>query len=403
LEQYLGRKLNLFLAIGANHAHQALREDAVQGRNEVIRLDPHVDETANHVGDVVGVDSCEYQVARERRLNGDLRRLLIANFADHDFVRVVTQNRPQAASKRQSLLFVHRNLGDAADLIFDGIFDGDNLVFVGLDFIDCGVQRGRLARARGARDQDHSVRLANVAPEFAHIMFGEAHYVEVQSPKFLTQRFFIQHAQHSVFAVYRRHDRNTEVDEPAFITHAETAILRNAPLGDIEFAHDFDARENRGMPFLRQRLHGVLQHAVNAVFHRDFGVARFNMDVTGAPLERRKNDSVNQADDGAHTGVAGELVHRNVFVALFVADNLERESFCRLIENALGLLRAFQQVADLRGGGNADDQLLAQQQRQFVIHQQLAGIRNHNNERIVVGFERNEVVAEHQFRGNGME
>src|SRR6185437_9971521 len=231
LQQHLEGKLNLFFAVGANHAHKALREDAVQSGNKVIWLDAHVDETANHVRNVVGVDSCEYQMARERRLNRDLRRLLIANFADHDFVGVVSQNRPQAASKRQSLLFVHRNLSDAADLIFDGIFDGDDFVFVGLDFIDGGVKRGRLARARRACDQHHSVRLANVASEFTHIVLGETHYVAVQSAELLTERFLVQHAKHSVFAVNRRHDRNAKINKAAFVTHAEAAILRNAPLG----------------------------------------------------------------------------------------------------------------------------------------------------------------------------
>jgi hypothetical protein len=54
------------------------------------------------------------QVARQRRLNRDLRGLGVADFADHDLVRVVTQNRPQAARKRQALLLVDRNLRDAA-------------------------------------------------------------------------------------------------------------------------------------------------------------------------------------------------------------------------------------------------------------------------------------------------
>ena len=103
----------------ANDAHQPLRQDAIQRGNEIVRLDAHVDETADDVGHVVGVDGGEHQVAGERGLNGDLRGFLVANFADHDLVRVVAQNRAQAARERQALFLVHRNLGDAADLIFD--------------------------------------------------------------------------------------------------------------------------------------------------------------------------------------------------------------------------------------------------------------------------------------------
>ena len=49
----------------------------------------------------------------ERRLDGDLRRLRVADFADHDLVGVVAQDRPQAARERQPLLLVDRNLRDA--------------------------------------------------------------------------------------------------------------------------------------------------------------------------------------------------------------------------------------------------------------------------------------------------
>jgi len=87
------------------------------------------------------VDGGENQVAGERRLDGDLRGFLVADFADHDLVRVVAQNGAQTAREGESLFLVHGNLGDAAELILDGIFDGDDLVFVGLDLVDGGVER----------------------------------------------------------------------------------------------------------------------------------------------------------------------------------------------------------------------------------------------------------------------
>ena len=58
--------------------------------------------------------------------------------------------------------------------------------------------------------------------------------------------------------------------------------------------------------------------------------------------------------DGAHARFARELLHRNVFVAVFfVADDLQRETFGGLVEHALRLLGALQQVADLGSGGDA--------------------------------------------------
>src|SRR5262249_15031489 len=72
-----------FFAVGANDADQALGHDAIQGGNEIVRLDAHVDEAADDVGDVVGVNSGENEVSGKGGLDGDLRGFLVADFADH--------------------------------------------------------------------------------------------------------------------------------------------------------------------------------------------------------------------------------------------------------------------------------------------------------------------------------
>ena len=84
-------------------------------------------------------------------------------------------------------------------------------------------------------------------------------------------------------------------------------------------------------------------------------------------------------------------------------DHLQRECLGRLFENALGLLGALQEVADLRRGGDLEDQLFAKQQRQFVAEQHLAGIGHRDRQAIVLRFDRHKVEAEHQVRGNAAE
>ncbi len=51
----------------ADHAHQALRQNAVQGGDEIVSLDAHIQEAAQNVEHVVGVDGGEDQVAGELR------------------------------------------------------------------------------------------------------------------------------------------------------------------------------------------------------------------------------------------------------------------------------------------------------------------------------------------------
>jgi len=62
----------------------------------------------------------------------------------------VAQDGAQAAREGQTFLFVYGNLGDASQLIFDRVFDGDDLVFVGLDFVYRRIEGRGLARAGGS-------------------------------------------------------------------------------------------------------------------------------------------------------------------------------------------------------------------------------------------------------------
>ena len=164
------------------------------------------------------------------------------------------------------------------------------------------------------------------------------------------------------------HDGDAKVDEAAFVFNAETAVLRDAAFGDIEIAENFNARENGGVPFLGDGLHGVLEDAVNAVLDGDFGVASFDVNVTSAAFERGENDGFDEANDRADGGVAaGEAVAGDgLFALFFFLGNLQSEGFGGLFENALGLLGAFKNVADLAGGGDFDGELFAQQKRKLV-------------------------------------
>ena len=51
---------------------------------------------------VVGVQRREHQVAGQRRLDRDLRRLAVADLADHDDVGVGAHHRAQAGGERQA-------------------------------------------------------------------------------------------------------------------------------------------------------------------------------------------------------------------------------------------------------------------------------------------------------------
>src|SRR5262245_36775973 len=322
-------------AARAEQADQPLSENAVEGRNEIIRLDAHINKAPDHVNDVVGVNGGEDQAAGERGVDGDLRGLLVADFADHDLVGVVTQDAAQAPGERQPLLLVDLNLGDAAQLVLDRVLDRDDLILVVTDFVQRGVQGRRLPRARGPRDQHHPVRLPNEAADRGQQLRVEADDLQFKVFERFVDLLLVEDADHRVFAVDRGHDRNAEVDAAAFDAHAEAPVLRNAALGDVEFRHDFDARDDRLMVADVYGVARLVERAVNAVAHDHVGVARLEVDVGGAFFQRREDDGVYQLDDRRHL-VARETVQvENLFAMVGLLDQRGPEAFGRLLEDAL--------------------------------------------------------------------
>ena len=118
-----------------------------------------------------------------------------------------------------------------------------------------------------------------------------------------------------------------------------------------------------------------MQHAVNAVLDGHFLVARFDVDIAGAPLQRVEDGGVHQLDHRRDVAVGGQLVDGERFVlVLFVADDVEREAFGHFFEHALRLLGFLEQVGNLRERGDLDAQLLLQQDGQLVDQVEVARI-----------------------------
>ena len=98
----------------------------------------------------------------------------------------------------------------------------------------------------------------------------------------------------------RRHDGNAEIDGAAVVLNAETSILRNTALRNIQLAHDLDAGNNGRVMLFADGRHGVSEHAVNAELDQYRAVPGFDVDITGAPLQRGEDGRIDEADDRAH-------------------------------------------------------------------------------------------------------
>jgi len=97
----------------ADRAHQALRQDGLDRGGDKKRFDPHIDQTRKRAGRVVRVQRAENQMAGQRRADGNFRGFQVADFADHDHVRILAQNVTQTHREGQPDIRPHRDLVDS--------------------------------------------------------------------------------------------------------------------------------------------------------------------------------------------------------------------------------------------------------------------------------------------------
>src|SRR5262249_9722573 len=160
-----------------------------------------------------------------------------------------------------------------------------DLVFIALNLIEGGVQSRGLAATGGPCNQNHAVRFGDVVTKALKILVIKANDIEVQLAKLLAHRFFVENAEHGILSVHCGHDRHAKVDESIVITHPKTAILRNAALGDVELTHHFDTRDDGRVVLFGNRLHRVLQNAVDTVLDNHRVIECFDVNVAGTPLQ----------------------------------------------------------------------------------------------------------------------
>src|ERR1019366_4580112 len=149
---------------------------------------------------------------------------------------------------------------------------------------------------------DQAVRRVNGALELP-----EGRLVEPQLVNAGGQIAFVEDAQHHFFAVNRGQRRDAQIKILAADLDAHAAVLGKPALGDVEVAHDFQARGQCELHLLGRR-RGVNQHAVNAVAQTHHLFKRFQVDVTRPVFDGLQNDEVGQLYDRRFLAGGGELV-----------------------------------------------------------------------------------------------
>ena len=117
-------------------------------------------------------------MARERRLDRDLRRLAIADFTDEKDVWIMAQYGAQTPCEGESGFFRDLNLVNPLQLVFDGILDRYDFPHRVVDLMQRGVQRRRLANDDAAREYAYGP--AKGLPDVKLGAFTQAVYDQAQ-------------------------------------------------------------------------------------------------------------------------------------------------------------------------------------------------------------------------------
>ncbi len=225
--------------------------------------------------------------ALQRQLGG----LRVADLADEDDVGVLAQDAAQAAGEGQAGALVHLHLRDAGDLHLDRVLEGDDVAVGGADLLDPGVQGVGLAGAGRAGDEDQALRLHQRGVDELELRGGQAGAVQ---PRDVVGRR--QQADDDLLAVQRRQGRDARLDRQAVDGELGAAVLRAAPLGDVEPGDDLDAADGGGGGVARHG-HDVAEQPVDAVADAQLAGLRLDVDVGGAGAHGVGEHDVDQPDD----------------------------------------------------------------------------------------------------------
>ena len=239
-------------------------------------------------------------MAGERRLDGDLRGLKVADFADENDVGILTQEAAEKLGECEFLFGVDLALHQSSNVVFNGILGGEDLYIDRVELIERGVERGGLSRTSRASDDDDAVGLVDHRAHAIEVIIAQANLVERK-----LDIGTVKHAKHDRLAEHGRKNRHAQVDRGLAEMELDTTVLRQTPLGDVELGHDLDAGDQRGGEGLGNLLH-LVEHAVDAVAQLELVFEGLEVDIAGLVLNGDHEDQLHEFDDGVVVGGVGD-------------------------------------------------------------------------------------------------
>ena len=217
-------------------------------------------------------------MAGQRGFDGDVQRVGVADFADHDDVGIVAQQAAQRLGEAHFFSRIDFDLRDAGEFVFDRVFDGDDVQRAVLQqALNGGIECGGLAAAGRAGEQQQTVRLIEDVFHTAQMAVEHAQVFERKRPGLQSEQ-----TQRHAFAELRRQRRGADIDAARVFERAafvrEAAVLRRAFFGDIHPGAHFQTADQARFDAGRKRVK-LLKLPVDAEAHAQGVAARLDVDV----------------------------------------------------------------------------------------------------------------------------
>jgi hypothetical protein len=328
-------------AMAADAADEALGDAADEGGADQERLDIHLEEAGDGADAVVGVEGREDEMAGLGGADGDFGGFDVADFADEDDIGVMAEDAAEAGGEGEADVFAGLDLGDALELVFDGILDGDDFAFAVVGMGEGGVEGGGFAAAGGAGEEDHALGEAGEIGEEGFLVGFHAELAHVQE-----EVLAAEDPEADGLAVFGGDDGDAEVVFFAGGFHGDATVVGESFFGDIEAGHDFQARDDGAVELAEVGGDGdVLEQAVDAIFEADGGGIGFEVDIGGLEAEGFEEDLVDEISDG---GIDGGVFDRRF--------DVEDDLLVELVQPAFGAqaLDGFGAEAEVGFDGGVD-------------------------------------------------
>src|SRR3989344_8948358 len=125
-----------FLFFRTKHLDEALGYRNIQSRRNEEGVHPHIDQSRDYAGGIIGVEGRKHNVTGKRGLHRELCRFFIPNLANHDNVGVLAENGTETARKSIFDLGTHLALIDTVHVVLYWIFQADNVITFAVEFME---------------------------------------------------------------------------------------------------------------------------------------------------------------------------------------------------------------------------------------------------------------------------